>query len=722
MIKLFTLKNLSDFSSDAVFKICLALEQFGLSQSQIKEFESYDELYFETIVALEQGEHIIVAAENEDYNEFKRSVISRLLLEEYSSEEIAGVIEKNAGEDISEIDVTGHSLVARDSVYHLSRDGLYSGFTCDALLGKVTCVPLDFMRVDTVINAFKDEILMPLAAMQASDASGAAMPEFDFLPYINDVVTTLREADSTMALSTSEATMWIYNYYDKIQGFNDTLRFVEVVEKDEEEEATAESESVKIIRHAREAMLNADADFGAAVSEVYSTVDENGQTVYFAYAALVDKSAAKAKKINTTNPEDLALILPHAITVLTELVRNRVNLMLSRNKSSSVQVDIPADGGEAHAPVKLSKNMLIFGIAVIAVAIISPIIMVALFFGGNSNEPPTVTDPYYNAGATTGGDYSTTGSNDIILPSNVTEPTVGNVIVPSTQTLVSSTSGTFTFDVFGYGHGVGLSQHGADWLAKSQGWTWSQILAHYYYSQDNLGQILTGDAIPSTISYDGTDYITRDFLASVLEAEMGSSFSAEALKAQYVAIYTYAKYYGFKLDRGDCAILGSGKTPSSQIYAVVDEMMAIAPYIAYNGDCALTPFHAISAGKTTSYYNSWGGSQLVYLSGARLSYGDTLQDEYRTSFSISSEEFKTLVEANLKDDNGNPIVLSGDPATWVSIISHDGALGDDVGYVSSIRVGGKTISGNAFRISVMQGRIRSHCFYVTYTPDTTTVS
>ena len=104
MIKLYTLKNLSDFSSDAVFKICLALEKYGLNQGQIKEFDTYDELYFETIVALEQGEHIIVAAENGDYNEFKRNIISRFILEEYSSEEIQEAIEKNAGDDIDEID------------------------------------------------------------------------------------------------------------------------------------------------------------------------------------------------------------------------------------------------------------------------------------------------------------------------------------------------------------------------------------------------------------------------------------------------------------------------------------------------------------------------------------------------------------------------------------------------------------------------------------------
>ena len=31
----------------------------------------------------------------------------------------------------------------------------------------------------------------------------------------------------------------------------------------------------------------------------------------------------------------------------------------------------------------------------------------------------------------------------------------------------------------GYGHGVGLSQYGADYMAR-QGFTWQEIIMHYY--------------------------------------------------------------------------------------------------------------------------------------------------------------------------------------------------------------------------------------------------
>ena len=719
MIKLYTLKDLSDFSSDAVFKICLALEKYGLNQGQIKEFDSYDELYFETIVALEHGEHIIVAAENNDYNEFKRNIISRLILEEYSDEEIGAVIEKNAGEDISEIDITGHTLVARDCTVHLSRDGLYCGFTSDALLGKVTCVPLDFMRIDRIINLFKEDILPD------EDGNGGrkaiVMPEFDLLPAVSGFVANLKAAGSTMALATGEASMWVYNYYDKIEGFNNTLRFVEVTDADQGENATADSESVRIIRRAKEAMTSAGTIFGAAISEVYSTVNDKGQTVYFAYAALVDKNAAKAKKINTSNPDDLAAILPHTVTVLGDLVRDRLAaIKAQRNRPGLFDgIDDPEPEEKPKGFLSGVSPAIIAAAAVgITLAIVIPIVLVFFFFGSGDKDK----EPSMNADITAYSDFITTEEattadpNEIIITPNLTEPSTQNIIMPEpTTNSVSSTSGTFTFDVFGYGHGAGLSQYGANYLAQ-QGWTWSEILAHYYYSPS--GKILTGDLLPETISYNGTPYLTRDFLASVLEAEMGSSFMPEALKAQYVAIYTYAKYKRFTLDTADCAILGSGKAPSSAVYAVVDEMMGISPYIVdSNGECALTPFHAISAGKTTSFYNVWQQRNVDYLSGARLSYGDTLLgDKYRTSWSVSSEEFKRIVEGKKLPD-GTTITLNGNPETWISVIAHDGALGDQVGYVSSMRIGGNVVTGNYFRINILEGRIRSHCFYVTYTPD-----
>ncbi len=72
----------------------------------------------------------------------------------------------------------------------------------------------------------------------------------------------------------------------------------------------------------------------------------------------------------------------------------------------------------------------------------------------------------------------------------ITEITVGNQTVSgadfrtaldlrSSDFTVSYDGGEFTFKVVGYGHGVGLSQYGADYMAR-QGASFDEILLHYY--------------------------------------------------------------------------------------------------------------------------------------------------------------------------------------------------------------------------------------------------
>lgn len=49
----------------------------------------------------------------------------------------------------------------------------------------------------------------------------------------------------------------------------------------------------------------------------------------------------------------------------------------------------------------------------------------------------------------------------------------------STNFTLAYRNGTFTFDVKGNGHGVGMSQYGAEYLA-AHGKTWEQIISYYY--------------------------------------------------------------------------------------------------------------------------------------------------------------------------------------------------------------------------------------------------
>lgn len=82
------------------------------------------------------------------------------------------------------------------------------------------------------------------------------------------------------------------------------------------------------------------------------------------------------------------------------------------------------------------------------------------------------------------------GTPTLSAAGTVASQPIGDATLPGTKVrqvfglrsatfTVAYTDGKFTFAVKGYGHGVGMSQHGADYLAR-QGYTYRQILEHYY--------------------------------------------------------------------------------------------------------------------------------------------------------------------------------------------------------------------------------------------------
>ncbi len=56
---------------------------------------------------------------------------------------------------------------------------------------------------------------------------------------------------------------------------------------------------------------------------------------------------------------------------------------------------------------------------------------------------------------------------------------------------VSATEGGFSFKTLGYGHGVGMSQTGAEYMAK-QGSSYKEILAHYYPGCELVREVSSG--------------------------------------------------------------------------------------------------------------------------------------------------------------------------------------------------------------------------------------
>ncbi len=269
-------------------------------------------------------------------------------------------------------------------------------------------------------------------------------------------------------------------------------------------------------------------------------------------------------------------------------------------------------------------------------------------------------------------------------------------------------TGLFVFTTYGYGHGVGMSQWGAQYMAKA-GYTYKQILLNFYTGTS----LVNNKAVfPSTVTYGGNSYSLREALARVTTAEMGLSFETEAVKAQIIAAATYIYYQNrSKTSWTVSGVAFSSSAASSAMLSLVDSV--IGQYVSYNSAPADTVFFAASAGKTTNSENIWYSS-IPYLKAAdshwEIENGTTSRAKYyAASYQISSEDLKEILKKKYPD-----IKLSADPSEWLKIISHDGAVSSLVGYVSSMKVGNLTMKGNDFRTILGSVSFKSPCFSFIY--------
>lgn len=273
---------------------------------------------------------------------------------------------------------------------------------------------------------------------------------------------------------------------------------------------------------------------------------------------------------------------------------------------------------------------------------------------------------------------------------------------------------TFTFVVYGYGHGVGLSQYGAVALAEN-GFNYTDILAYYYTGTS----VIFGEEYPETSYYpvngELTEINTEELVARIVAQEIGGITKNEnALKTQAVAIFTLLKRYEFSIqNKWDVGYaVSSYDKCSDTLKKAVSEV--IGQYVALTDDEEKKPilavYSAMSAGMSASAKDVWG-SNISYLSSVESPFEMRLSD-FISLVSFTSEEMKELILAY--DDS---IVLSEDPNEWISILSHSESVDENTGYVQSIQVGDKTLKGySQFKSGIMQGKLKSSCFTVVYTP------
>lgn len=739
-------------------------------ECRFEQFTDSRELFSALAGAFGDSETVVLAAAERHYIEIKKLLFDALRTKTASSDRIAEVLEK-ADEDQCLMPADAQILVTDDGKYSgfIEKSGSQTLVFLPLSDGRCAKVAEELKLVFLPVEKAAES-----ANTTEPDANGAGEPSAEEKCDPEEVVALLKERGLSVAVASSKNSPFVFSVlpYDDESDFGDAI-FARSVDIERQED---ESHGEYIAAMAGRARAKNGAAVGAAISNVFRNDDENSKHFMLICIADENKARVFkvfSRKGETTQ-EFIYACVHRLYSALADYARNGFVMHDVSDDASIIITDGEHHSHHKSAPVRSGKKtaLIVASVILLAALIGTAVTFLVKGYGSQAGasligartpdttesgtgdiigviddiiiadvEDPNgdTTDEYSSdstdsqstdSGKTTGEQTNGTVPGSIAEGSTVlttvisTKPTTrpnttGKPTTKPTQKPTetttrhsSSKTGTFVFTVYGYGHGVGMSQNGASEYAR-RGWTYKQILLHYY---NNPGISLVKDSnLPSTVTYNGKRYSLAEYLGKTAYAEVGPSAPLESIKSQMVAIYTYAKRQNFKMTTSNHAFRESYAGTSSSIENAIKA--TLGEYLAYYGSPAFTPYFSTAAGKTASSANVWGGSQssYPYLAGGRTSP----EGNVKRTLTISSEELRKKVEAyNAKVDSSKRITLQSNPAQWIKILEHDSARGSSCGYISSMRIGNQTMRGNAFRLNIMgAATLRSHCFTFTYTPD-----
>ena len=739
-------------------------------ECRFEQFTDSRELFSALSGAFGDSETVVLAAAERHYIEIKKLLFDALRTKTAFSDKIAEALEK-ADEDQCLMPADAQILVTDDGKYSgfIEKSGSQTLVFLPLSDGRCAKVAEELKSVFLPVEKKEESANTP-----EPDANSAGELSAEEKCDPEEVVELLKERGLSAAVASSKNSPFVFSVlpYDDGSDFGDII-FAQSVDVERQED---ESHGEYIAAMAGRARAKSGASVGAAISNVFRNDDEDSKHFMLICIADENKARVFkvfSRKGETTQ-EFIYACVHRLYSALADYARNGFVMHDVSDDASIIITDGEHPSHHKSAPVRSGKKtaLIVASVILIAVLIGTAVTFLVKGYGSqagasligartqDTTESGTgdiigviddiiiadVEDPNGDAsneqssdstaaqstdsGKTTGEQTNGTVPGSIAEGSTVlttvisTKPTTrpnttGKPTTKPTQKPTetttrhsSSKTGTFVFTVYGYGHGVGMSQNGASEYAR-RGWTYKQILLHYY---NNPGISLVKDSkLPSKVTYNGKSYSLAEYLGKTAYAEVGPSAPLESIKSQMVAIYTYAKRQNFKMTTSNHAFRESYAGTSSSIENAIKA--TLGEYLAYYGSPAFTPYFSTAAGKTASSANVWGGSQnsYPYLAGGRTSP----EGNVKRTLTISSEELRKKVEAyNAKVDSSKRITLQSNPAQWIKILEHDSARGSSCGYISSMRIGNQTMRGNAFRLNIMgAATLRSHCFTFTYTPD-----
>lgn len=653
--------------SGLLARISGAMRAFAQDDTAFETFATLKSMLPRLAELLKQEECIVLAIDKAKYNTVRAKLCAALSLPTVQDEEIYALLSENTG--LSPEDKVKNAAVPENAVCFLTADGMYPGFAVQKGAQTLVFLPLDEERLDRVLEMGLMPYLMQREVAPSAETPEVAKPETESLTdaaknaeqspeadVMHHTVNVLRECGAKVAVSGTPYAEELKKLGESVADFDAFFVFTPHVEDKGEYNLTD-----YVALTAKAAKELSGAQFGASISEIGSS--DGGDYICITVA---DDKTAVVRKLYREDDESTRDFIADAAEELVELIGEKAG--------GKGAVGIEVTGMDTtEEPTFLSKKSGKITLSVIALVLVAAITVGCIFFVKEKKDRDAA-----KAEASTQ------------LPST-TEPISVSEPEEEIETVVLS---QFMYNEMR----AGVQETPAEVTTQSASGTAIDT------SESNTDAV---EEIPSEMIVNGKTMDAKEAVARMIEAEVDANTQPEALKAQAVAVYTYLKYRNT-----NWKITGVTLAPeySDEVYNAVRAVFG--EYLSFGEKPAFTPYFALSAGRTTPADIVYG-QNFPYLRAVDCAT-DKTKDTYKTELIYSADDMKAMLTAY-----DASLTLSDDPAEWVKILKHDGAVNTGVGYVETVSVGGKEISGIEFVEKVMTGKnLPSPCFSIKYSTPT----
>jgi len=677
-----------------------ALEQYLECGEKFTQYNSEKLFLTELSKSVTQDDIIVLSAEAELFAPFKSFVAKAFQLKKRQNRQISKLIKSSCPEIKPDTETfQAQATIPTGAVPLLSHDGLYSGFAIKANNQIVLVLPLDLDRLTTILHTGLAQYLSQIlpSVIETPQEEEEQMQEEqkqveNKLPYDEELIKSTVEKLIEKQLCFSMADTRTVDFIGSISNSIEELAQVALLSdyNVEKGQMPPREYAINLARGAKEHL---DAPLGACLTKVFTTDKQDGTTDMFLYVCIADDQQANAVKMFAKQGETPPQLIFSAINELFKMVSswidtgNAVPPLFTKPQEEIKKAEEKSDQ-------KNRKIVKIMVAIMLVLSIVASVVVASLF------------DDIYNIRGT----LAQKAQSQLSMESDKS-PLAENVDVKSDAVMNNNEEtderGGLELDS-AFIDSINKQSTTATTPTTKKSTTTTKVQSTTTTSQPTTQKPETTTPVPSgaypeKLVLDGTQVDTAIAIARIVEAEMGKSFTTEALKAQTVSVFSYIKCNNWKTDG-----FARKSTYSDKVMQAVQSVLGQT--VTYNGKTALTPFFSSSAGKTVASNTVWNiNNPVAYLSGGVNSDEKSSGiSGYQTTKTYSSSEIKSMIESKLG------VTLGIDPSQWIKINAHDSSVNANIGYVSSMTVGDKTISGHFFRTSVISYGIRSHCFSVSY--------